>query len=141
MNIAAVRTESANDDSRPGLQAFVARNLTSRMKDAATDYVGAQQLAFVLVVALARAAWRGKDSVEGNGQKQLQRRADRELALRVIEAGEPIFVGHTWTDLLQCLGCTAEGIAAGLTRWQQQEDGKGDRLARRQAEILEMLAV
>lgn len=113
--------------------AFIARNLTASLLDSATDFEEiSQQIAFLTVAALARAAWINK---AGNAE----RRADREFALVTIESGEPILLGCNWERLLMCLGCTPERFALVLGRWQHAKETAADRRAeeieRRAAEI------
>lgn len=113
--------------------AFVARNLTASLLDSATDFEEVtQQIAFLTVAALSRAAWIAKP---GNPEQ----RADREFALAAIESGEPILLGCNWERLLMCLGCTPERFALVLRRWQHAKETAADRRAeeieRRAAEV------
>lgn len=113
--------------------AFIARNLTASLLDNATDFEEVtQQIAFLTVAALARAAWISKP---GNAEQ----RADREFALDAIESDEPVLLGCTWERLLACLGCSAERFALVLARWQHAKETAADRraeeIARRQVEV------
>jgi len=113
--------------------AFIARNLTASLLDTATDFEEVtQQIAFLAVAALARAAWIQK-------ARHPQQIADREFALAAIESAEPILLGCTWDRLLACLGCSAERFALVLSRWQHAKETAADRRAeeieRRAAEV------
>lgn len=113
--------------------AFIARNLTASLLDTATDFEEVtQQIAFLTVAALSRAAWINKP---GNAEQ----RADREFALAAIKGGEPILLGCNWERLLMCLGCTPERFALVLARWQHAKETAADRraeeIARRQVEV------
>lgn len=108
--------------------AFVCRNLTARLADMATDYIGVEQIAFATVAAVANAAWM-------RNVKTRQHAADREFALALVDGGEPIVLDSNWEELLAVFGCTPKSFEKVLAHWLTRDERRAAEMARKQAEI------